>query len=447
MATLRQFNIGLYREHLAEASFLDGQRSAHLRDPEVNWPSLRDLEERLEAHLDALVVGGALALETCRTPPSDPGEMHAALCVFCRQDLPADAIAALNAVDPADETAVSAASRALRNESPATWREHLLRLLQRDQPPLTPIVARVAGFRRYPAEELLVRALGANPDAGRADLAWALGRIGSARCVPTLWSLMAGDDERTCEAAALALLRLGDERVLARVMAAAPVHAWARRILGMAGGARSVPLLLQALAGTGAGEDTVLALGLLGDLSAVAPLLQLLDDETLGPSAAVALNTITGAGLYANTFVADAFDPDELFDDEREAFERDGTLPTRGGEPYGNWERGPLRDRVGWQAWLTENKHRFSRDHRWRMGEAYGPSALVACLKCESTPHSIRSAAYEELVARYGLDVPFEVELRVRQQMQFLAKIEHWSIAQANRFEPGRWYLAGQLQA
>jgi predicted RecB family nuclease len=81
------------------------------------------------------------------------------------------------------------------------------------------------------------------------------------------------------------------------------------------------------------------------------------------------------------------------------------------------------------------------------MGEPYGPSALVACLKCESTPHSIRSAAYEELVARYGLDVPFEVELRVRQQMQFLAKIEHWSIAQANRFEPGRWYLAGQLQA
>ena len=64
--SIRQFNVELYREHLEEASFLYEQRLAYLHDPEVNWPDLGDWEERFEAHIDALVVGGELALEICR---------------------------------------------------------------------------------------------------------------------------------------------------------------------------------------------------------------------------------------------------------------------------------------------------------------------------------------------------------------------------------------------
>ena len=81
-------------------------------------------------------------------------------------------------------------------------------------------------------------------------------------------------------------------------------------------------VLLDALKGQKRGRDTVLALGLLGDLAAVAPLVDLLDDDDLAEPAAVALNTITGAQLHASVFVPDKFDPDELLDEEREAYEK-----------------------------------------------------------------------------------------------------------------------------
>ena len=109
--TIREFNVELYREHLEEASFLYEQRLAYLHDPEVNWPDLRDWEERFEAHIDALVVGGELALEVCRQQAAagDAGEMHAALRVLCRQDRKDDAFRVLGALDPTDEGAVRAA--------------------------------------------------------------------------------------------------------------------------------------------------------------------------------------------------------------------------------------------------------------------------------------------------------------------------------------------------
>jgi len=83
---------------------------------------------------------------------------------------------------------------------------------------------------------------------------------------------------------------------------------WARRVLGIGGDSRSVRLLLDVLKSPERDVGTVLALGLLGDLAAIAPLLDLLADETLAKTAAVALNTITGAALQQRVFVPDTFD-------------------------------------------------------------------------------------------------------------------------------------------
>ncbi len=450
MATsVRQFNVELYREHLEEASSLYDLRLAYLHDPEINWPDLADWEERFEAHIDALVVGGELALDVCRQQAAngDAGEMQAALRVFCRQDRKDDAFSVLGALDPADEESVRAAAQALCHETPATWRDDLLHLFQGDQPQLTAVLARVIGSRRFPSEELLKSKLAAQPSFGVADLAWALGRVGGRGSLPSLQPLLDSDDDRVCEAAAIALLRLGDDAPLEQAMVAAQTQSWARRVLGIAGSSRAVRVLLDVLKAQDGDEAAVFALGQLGDLTAVAPLLNLLDDDNLSEPAAVALNTITGAGLFAEVFVPDEFDPDELSDDERAAYERDGTLPTRGdGEPHGNWEHGPLRDGAGWRAWLEAHKHRFSREHRWRMGQPYGPSGLLESLRCETSPYELRTAAYDELVVRYGLDVPFEVELRVHQQLRFLDKIESWLAAQSSTFANGGWYFGGRIQ-
>ena len=450
MATaIRRFNLGLYREHLEEASFLYEQRLAYLHDPEVNWPDLGDWEKRFEAHIDALVLGGELALEVCRQQAAegDSGEMHAALRVFCRCDRQDDAFAVLRAFDPTNEEVVRAAAQALRCEAPRGWRGDLMQLLEGDHAHLTHVLANVIGYRRLSSEGLLHRTLMAKPSFGCADLAWALGRVGSVASVPLLLSLLDGEDERVCEAAAIALMRLGDDRPLRQAMLAAQSHSWGRRVLAIGGNFTSVRVLLDALNSQGADAIAVFGLGLLGDLAAVAPLVDLLDDEDLAKPAAVALNTITGAQLYARVFVPDQFDVDELNNEEREAFEKDGTVPTRLGEPYGNWERHALLDKAGWSSWLDENKHRFNRALRWRMGRPYGPLALLECLRSETSPFAVRTATYEELVVRYGLDVPFETELLVSQQSRFLTKIEKWLEAQSGAFAEGLWYFAGRIQA
>ena len=127
--------------------------------------------------------------------------------------------------------------------------------------------------------------------------------------MPLLRSLLDSDDDSVCEAAAIALMRLGDSEPLHRAMENAATYRWAPRVLAIGGNPHSVRAMLGALNSQTADADEVLALGLLGDLAAVGPLLDLLDREDFAVPAAVALNAITGAGLYARVFVPDDVRP------------------------------------------------------------------------------------------------------------------------------------------
>jgi hypothetical protein len=241
-------------------------------------------------------------------------------------------------------------------------------------------------------------------------------------------------------------MRLGEERLLQWLPVGVGTHPWVRRVAALGGQSKCVRALLDLLEmAPGPDADVILALGLLGDLAAVAPLVGLLGTDDLAEPAAVALNTITGARLYAEIFIPDVVDPDELFEKEREAYERDGTVPLRQGRPFGNWERRPVRDASVWRSWLEENKHRFDRSVRWRMGQPYGPAALFECLNSPTSPYAVRRATYEELVVRYRLDVPFEADLPVQHQRRFLDKIKAWIGRQPQEFDDGQWYFAGQL--
>ncbi len=449
MATsIREFNRGLYTEHLDEASFLYQQRQAYLHDVEVDWPDLEAWEERLEAHLDALVVGNDLALDVCRANAAsgDAGMTHAALRVMGRHRRWDDAHRVLQALDLADGPVVRAAAEALLSDAPTSWREHLIGLLQSDRP-LAAVAARAAGYRRFRCEDVLSSRLTELSPSGLEEVAWALGRVGTSAAVEGLTRLLASDDEGVCETAAIAIMRLGDDRPLRHAMESARTHRWARRVLGIGGGPKSVRILLDHVDGGVADVDTILSLGLLGDLSAVATLLDLLSHPELAGAAAVALNTITGAEQHARVFIPDDFDPDALLPKEREAYLRDGTVPTRAGEPFGSWQRRPLLDRAGWTAWLTAHRQDFTRGVRWRFGHPHGPGALFECLNASTSPNTVRAATYDEFVVRFGLDVPFEVDLPVSMQRRMLDRVKAWAAREDPRFPGGRWYFAGDLQS
>ncbi len=101
----RAFRVELYQEHLEEAAFLYEQRLALLRDPQISWREIGSFEDRLEAHVDGLVVGEELALEVCRTraKEGEPGELFPIVSVLCRQrraDLMSELLAGIDFKDP-----------------------------------------------------------------------------------------------------------------------------------------------------------------------------------------------------------------------------------------------------------------------------------------------------------------------------------------------------------
>ncbi|NNF16555.1 MAG: hypothetical protein HKN70_07390 [Gammaproteobacteria bacterium] len=451
MATsARLFARDLYEEHLEEAGFLSEQRASLLFDPEISWRDIKDFESRLEAHLDALVIGKNLALEVCRAKvmECDPWELNTIVRVFCRQRRKDYVFKLLSSVDTGDVEISKAIAHALRQEAPPAWQEDLIRVLQGSQNYLDGIIGHVAGYRRFPAAAAISKKLvGQNYNTLR-ELIWALGRVGDDTTIPKLREMLTHDNAEVCSEAALALSRLGDSHPMRSGLMEAQLKSWPRYCLGVAGNKQAVSVLLDILKSGKPDVDVIQSLGLLGDLSAVTPLLDVLGHEELGATAAIALNTITGASLQSEIFVADKFDEEELFEEEREVYEREGKLPSRQDKtPYGHWQTQANRGKADWRRWLTEHRDKFDRSIRWRAGMPYGPRALASSLSSTTTPNAVRGAIYEELVCRYRIPIPFEADLPVHQQERFLVQINAWANQVEPDFEAGKWYFAGQLQA
>lgn len=448
MATsIRRFNIELYEEHLEEASFLYEQRLAYLHDPELTWLDLDDFEERFEAHIDALVVGGDLALDVCkrRSSAGDFGELHAALRVFCRRDRADLAYPVLQSIDHGDEQTVQAAIDALKADCPESWHADLVRIMLGRCKELVPLLAEVLAYRRVPVEEALLRVLGSCDPVMLPRVLRALGKIGSDRSRPVLAPYLRHEQTSVAEAACRALIRLGDHQALSHALLVAQVRPWPVAALGLAGGYGAVNVLTEIARSDKATEECLLALGMLGEPGSVGTIFNCLGNPELADAAAAALYTITGAPLVEEVFIPDDVDPDELFDEERERYEQTGALPTRpDGRPYGqNVTRLSVKPET-WQAWLHEHRGSFDPKLRYRHGRPIGPGASLEALAAERTPNRVRALIAEELAIRYAAPVTLEIDMRVRTQRRHLAALGQWATANAAKFTPGSWYFAGK---
>lgn len=435
----RGFRVGLYLEHLEEAASLWEQRPADRENPELSWLDLGADENRLEAHLDALVLGGDLALAVCRQQAvsGDPGQLHAALRVLCRHTRGDLVGPALEAVDPDDAEALDALSDALVAEMPAAWEAGTLRPERLADPRWLRLAADLVVHRALPARDVLLSALSGATGAARVAVVRALGRAADGVPEAPLVDLLRDDDPEVRLAAGLALVRGEAPSGLARVLPAIRDDEALLPLLALVGHATAVPWLADQAARRETSSDPVLALGLLGDPAAVPALLDALD----GPhpaAAAQALHLLTGAELYDETFVEDVPADDELFEDEREAQAR--------GEPPGTPPRGTTLsalsvDSVRWRTWWGVRAPAFADAARFRLGWPAGPASQVASLASPALPHAVRGWVAEELVARYRLPVAFETTWAVARQQAALAEMRVW--AEAQPFVPGRWYVGG----
>ena len=435
--------MSLYSEHIEDISFLYDQRNALIADSDVPWVNLQKFEERIEAHIDALVVGGQAALELCRARAAegDAGELHAAVCVFCRCKASALLEEVWRTLDFGDAAKVRAVTEALKLELPQEWNKICEQALIRAGEELVPILSIVCASRRIPVGEELLGRLTERPDLVRPQTLWALGRIATTGpAVPSLLRYCDHAEPDVKASALLALLRIGERRDLHAFYLVAQLEDWPQVALGLSGNQSAATVLRQRVESGRATPNTLLSLGLLGDVTTVRALRLQLLDETLAPSAALALHWITGAPLYGDEFVADEMSTSELFDAELTAWRESGELPRRSdGKPFGHMVQKLACDAAQWDGWLEINAPRFDSKLRYRRGQPYSLTAVFHCLLDESAPGILRRLAYEELVIRFGCPVPFETDWRVVNQRAALREMARWATMEKDVGAVGGW--------
>jgi len=444
----RGFNIDLFREHLEEASFLYEQRRKLYDDPEVTWLGIGEFELRLKAHINALVSGEDVALEICerQAREGEPGELYAAVCVFCQLGRRESVSEVLRRLDTDNAVRSQAVSDAMKDEMPTEWTEALAAGVARGHEKLIPIVAHCVGYRRLAGQDAVAKLVERVSEKGLAQVIWALGRIGGDAVVSQVSGYVGHEDAAVRTNAVMALLRQGDERAIAACRTRALRGDAAMCLpLAVCGGRSDAASLQKAVLTQAVTPELVIALGVLGELGAVRLLVDRLTDEGLGAAAATALQLITGADLREEAFIPEVVEEDELFDDERQVYRETGEAPKHvDGRPFGVNVKRVSQSQHDWRHWLEEHKMQFDASQRYRLGKPFSLSTLVDTLVSPSFGRQVRSMAYEELVIRYGIDIPFETEMRVGQQKRQINAIARLCRSRESSFRPGQWYFAGR---
>ena len=430
-----EFAQALYEEHLEEASVLYDQWRDRFEGADLPWWELDD-SDRMEAHLDALVVGGDLALATALEADADEGERHAAVRLFCRVGRSDLANAALEATDPDDADDVAAVVSAFVAEMPEAWEAGALRADLLGDARRLRLAADLALARELDARQALAAALPDAPDTVRARVVAALGRRAEAVGPKPFHSLLADARPDVRREAAVALLRTGHAEASRVVLEAVRTDPALVPALGLAGRETAVPWLSTVLAHPEAGPDAALALALLGAPAAVPALIDALRTPHAA-QAAEALALITDAPLVDET-AEPGTDPDALFADEAVALSRGERVAAAGGAPIEGVSRDPER----WSAWWATHRERFAAADRYRLGMPAGPATTVASLAAPHVPPAVRPWIAHELVVRYRMPVAFEATWSVERQRAALAAMTTW--AASAPAVAGRWYVGGR---
>lgn len=443
-ATLR-FHDAVLNEHIDEAAFLYAQRQLLLGDPDEPWARVATIEQRLEAHIDALALGQERGLELCLAcaTTESPESLFVATCVICRRGDSSAFASLLKSVGSDDLACLAAFRDALRVECPQAWTPFVERALTGPAGAWVGLLAEVAAHRPLPMSTALIEALTHGDERG--SVAHALGKLHVAAARPALWRCLEHGADESKHAALVALLRLGDDDALKRGLYIATTEAWSRIPIGCAAGRSAVHAMLRFAQREAVDKEVIQALGVLGDPAAFPTLLVALSDEDVALHAARALHWMTGAAMFEESFVADPVDEETMTTAELEALKNEKVAPGRSdGRPFGVTVRRLSREQKEWARWIAGHGHRFQAGLRYRAGFLCAPKVILEHLSAPDADASLRSLAALEIDMRYGCRVPFDVAMPVAMQQQALRQMFAWAEAQGDRYADGHWFFAGR---
>lgn len=446
-----EFHRGLFEEHLEKAGFLYEQRQVQMREGLLEWPSIAALEHRLHGHVDALTLGKESAELACVELMGEfgAGSVFAALSVFCRNRNARLTSAALRCLDDEDPGTIRAVRDALCFELPDDWGRFVDQAIARSgKPARLGVLASVAAFKNLPVGTQLLAAVQSSA-AATPEMLDALGRLQVSSAQPLLRTFLVHPDASLRSAALLSLCQLRDYESLHDASALGATEAWPRLAMGVAGGPHAVQILLRVAESSSADRDCLLALGALGDPVALPALCACLQREAIAADAAQALQWITGAQLYEESFIPENVDEASLTDDELQAWRQNGKPPTRpDGRAFGDTVIKVSCDAQVWRQWLATATGVLTPGLRYRSGKPCEPGALVDVLADRRSDRVERHMAALELAMRYRCPVHFDGDMLVEQQWASLGAMRAWAEGLATRsaIRAGGWNL-GSFEA
>jgi uncharacterized protein (TIGR02270 family) len=371
--------LDILEEHLEEADFLFYQRENALGDRVYDLDALAELEERLLAHLDGLVLGGkaAWALLEPKLAGGELGEIFAAAFVAMESGDPAR-IDLVQKTFPAAEGAVLDGIRQALRHSASSQVEKIVRPhLNSEKEAVRAAAIDVISFRRVPLETSLLQSglIGKDPLVVAAA-ANAVGRLRIAGLKDEVEAALESDAAPVRLEAIRAGLLLKSEKALSRCRKAVQERGEeageAILFLGLLGHAEDGALLVNTLGEAALARNAITSLGLLGQPAGMDVLIRCTFDPKLARLAGDAMRTLTGVDLEKENLIAPKAEADAKT--EEDDFETD---PDEGL---------PIPDPAKVEGWWRKNGPRFDKKARYRKGQPYSPRGLIELLRTGTLP-------------------------------------------------------------
>lgn len=404
------------RDHLERIGSLLVERHDDHVVARYPWPELAAIEQRLDSHVLAArdragrMPGVLEQLLDESDPELDIDIVRAATHLLARIGAPEQHARVCEQLEGLDAAELALARTSLVLALQGQQAEPLVaHLLAHERVELRRLALELCdALEQRPVEWVL--ALLAQPeldDALRCAALWLLARSGDARARPVIEDAWLREPERA-EWIEL-MLALGRHDVLdhlrlahqqGRALPSSIDEVWA-----LAAGPRDAEHFAR-LATLPLDEGRIWALSSHGGIEAIPPLLDALDDATLAPFAALALERMLGAGLITSTWIPDA----------------DAELPEREGET----RLLPTLDASRWRSAWAQLAPRFAKGARIRLGRPLDAVARIDELALEHALPDMRSRALRELAASLGTPLYFGFDWSITTQQRALARLRAW---------------------
>ncbi len=446
----KELQKSLYIEHVGEIGALLQHRLDYFVDNEISWPEVGELERRIAAHLDALVLGEGLAQHVALDllQSADEDELLGAVYTLSaiNQDEFADRL--LVSFVEAEDDLVGLFIKGLCNIDQSGFKEKVYGCLSHKNPIVRSAGLKIvsAGGRGQMAQ--IAASLQDEDDGVRSAAIDAIRKSGSPGALALLEPVMLADEGGDVGLLFSSIL-LGSMKALhilrslcenTKTISAENIYR-----LSICAETEDAYLMLSSFSSAAVKKDVVKAIGILGLVSLIDYLFVALEDEDeeVKTTASFALHLMTGAGLLETATVLEEEEPDLEVEDVFGGQAHEGQEEEQKGDRREVEVERLSTQREEWERWWLQNKNNFDSEKRWRYGQ---PWSLGMCIEEIAHPHSTlenRQRAYWEFTIRSGVHIPFEPDWFVDKQLDAIAKMSAWWQENQNSYS-GQWLFHGK---